>query len=122
MKVAATPDAPSYAVGARPLLRLVIMNSGSVPCTRDVSRNLREIFVLAPDGTRLWSSNDCYGPPEQDVRVLPAGKPVEFTVNWAGRTSAPGCPLDRQSVTAGTYQVVGRLGGLVGAPAPLTLT
>jgi hypothetical protein len=122
MKVAATPDAPSYAVGTRPLLRLVIMNGGAVPCTRDVSRNLREIFVLAQDGMRLWSSNDCYGPPEQDVRVLPAGQPVEFTVSWAGRTSAPGCPLDRRAVTAGTYQVVGRLGGLVGAPAPLTLT
>jgi hypothetical protein len=122
LKVVATPDAPSYPVGTRPLLRLLIVNGGPVPCTRDVSRGLREISVLAQDGTRLWSSRDCYGPPEQDVRVLPAGQPVEFTVHWAGRTSAPGCPLDRRAVTAGTYQVVGRLGGLVGPPAPLTLT
>jgi hypothetical protein len=122
VKVAAAPDTPSYRVGTRPLLRLVVLNSGPVPCTRDVSRNLREILVLAADGSRLWSSNDCYGPPEQDVRVLPAGTPVEFTVSWAGRTSAPGCPRDRRTVTAGTYQVVGRLGGLVGPPAPLTLT
>jgi hypothetical protein len=122
LKVAAAPDAPSYPVGTRPLLRLLVVNGGPVPCTRDVSRNLREIFVLAQDGTRLWSSNDCYGPPEQDVRVLPAGQPVEFTVHWAGRTSAPGCPLARRAVTAGTYQVVGRLGAVVGPPAPLTLT
>lgn len=122
VKVAATPDVPSYPVGARPLLRLQITNVGPVPCTRDVSRNLREILVLGPDGTRLWSSSDCYGPPEQDVRVLPVNQTVEFAVNWAGRTSAPGCPLDRKTVPAGTYQVVGRVGALVGAPTPLTLT
>jgi hypothetical protein len=122
VKVAATPDVPSYPVGARPLLRLQITNVGPVPCTRDVSRNLREIFVLGSDGVRLWSSNDCYGPPEEDVRVLPVGQTVEFVVNWAGRTSAPGCPVDRSTVPAGTYQVVGRVGGLVGVPAALVLT
>jgi hypothetical protein len=122
MKIAATPDAPSYPVGARPLLRLQIMNVGPIPCTRDVSRQLREIVLQAPDGTRLWSSNDCYGPPEADVRVLAPNQPAVFTVNWAGRTSAPGCPLDRKAVPAGTYQVIGKLGALVGPPAPLTLT
>jgi hypothetical protein len=122
VKVAAIPDVPSYPVGARPLLRLLVTNVGPVPCTRDVSRNLREIVVLAPDGSRLWSSNDCYGPPAQDVRLLAVNEPVQFSVNWAGRTSVPGCPLDRKTVQAGTYQVVGRLGPLVGAPTPLTLT
>jgi hypothetical protein len=122
MQVVATPDVPSYPVGARPLLRLRVTNAGPVPCSRDMSRKLREILVLGPDGARLWSSNDCYGPPEEDVRVLPVNQPVEFTVNWAGRTSVPGCPLDRNTVPAGTYQVVGKLGALTGQPAPLTLT
>jgi hypothetical protein len=121
-KVVATPDAPSYPVGTRPLLRLSVTNVGQVPCTRDVSRTLREILVLGADGTRLWSSNDCYGPPQQDVRLLAPAKPVAFTVHWAGRTSAPGCPLNRKTVPAGAYQVVGKLGALVGAPTPLTLT
>jgi hypothetical protein len=122
VKVAATPDVASYPVGAKPLLRLAVTNAGPVPCTRDVSRKLREILVLGADGTRLWSSNDCYGPPEQDIRVLAPNAPVAFSVNWAGRTSAPGCPVDRTTVPAGTYQVVGKLGALVGAPTPLTLT
>ncbi len=121
-KVAAVPDAPAYPVGTRPLLRLRVTNAGPVPCTRDVSRKLREILVLGADGTRLWSSNDCYGPPQQDVRLLAPNVPVEFTVNWAGRTSAPGCPLNRRTVQAGTYRVVGRLGVLTGPPAPLVLT
>jgi hypothetical protein len=121
-KVVAVPDVPSYPVGARPLLKLQVTNVGPVPCTRDVSRKLREILVLGMDGARLWSSNDCYGPPEEDVRLLAVNQPVEFSVNWAGRTSAPGCPVDRTTVPAGTYQVVGRLGPLSGPPAPLTLT
>lgn len=122
MKVVAAPDVPSYPVGARPLLKLRVVNAGPVPCVRDVSRKLREILVLGLDGARLWSSNDCYGPPEQDVRVLPPNQPVEFSVNWAGRTSAPGCPVDRKTVPAGTYQVVGKLGALAGAPTQLVLT
>lgn len=122
VKVDAAADVPSYPVGTRPLLRLQITNVGPAPCTRDVSRNLREILVLGQDGTRLWSSNDCYGPPEQDVRVLAPNQPAVFTVNWAGRTSEPGCPVDRKPVPAGTYQVVGKLGPLIGAATPLTLT
>jgi hypothetical protein len=121
-KVAAAPDVPSYPVGARPLLKLRVVNAGPVPCTRDVNRQLREILVLGADGARLWSSNDCYGPPEADVRVLAPNQPVEFSVNWAGRTSEPGCPLDRKAVPAGTYQVIGKLGALTGAPAQLVLT
>jgi hypothetical protein len=121
-QVVAVPDGPSFPVGARPLLRLRITNAGPVPCTRDVSRRLREIVVLGADGARLWSSNDCYGPPQPDVRLLLVNQPVEFTVRWAGRTSAPGCPVNRKTVQAGTYQVVGRLGALVGAPSPLVLT
>jgi hypothetical protein len=122
MKVTATAAQPSYPIGVKPLLRLEITNVGPAPCTRDVSRKLREILVLAADGTRLWSSNDCYGPPEADVRVLAPNQPLPFSLNWAGRTSAPGCPVDREAVPAGTYQVVGKLGGLVGAPTPISLT
>ncbi|HEX6354552.1 hypothetical protein [Actinophytocola sp.] len=122
MRVAATPAAPSYPVGARPLLRLEITNAGPVPCVRDLSRQLREVVVLAQDGTRLWSSNDCYGQPKEDVRLLPVNEPAVFSVNWAGRTSAPGCPANRSPVPAGSYQVLGRLGALISPPAPLTLT
>lgn len=123
VKVTGTPAEPSYPVGQRPLLRLELVNVGSVPCTRDVSRKLREIVVTSADGaTRLWSSNDCYNPPEPDVRTMQPNQALTFSLNWAGRTSAPGCPVDRKTLPAGTYQVVGKLGGLTGAPTPLVLT
>jgi hypothetical protein len=123
IKVVAQPGVPAYRVGERPLLRLTVVNVGEVPCTRDVSRKLRELVITSANGRkRLWSSNDCYGPPEVDKRTLAPGRPLRFSLNWAGRTSAPGCPLTRTTVPAGTYRVVGKLGPLTGVPAPLTLT
>lgn len=122
VKVAAQPGAPSYRVGEHPLLRLVVVNAGKVGCTRDLSRKLRELVITTADGKRrLWSSNDCYGPPGTDRRTLAPGKSLEFTVNWAGRTSAPGCPVNRTTVPAGKYRVIGKLGKLGSVPTPLTL-
>ncbi len=122
IKVVAQSGAPAYRVGERPLLRLMVVNVGKVPCTRDVSRKLRELVVTSANGKkRLWSSNDCYGPPEVDKRTLAPGKPLRFSLNWAGRTSAPTCPLNRTTVPPGTYRVVGKLGPLTGTAAPLTL-
>jgi hypothetical protein len=123
IRVAAMSGAQSYRVGERPLLRLLVVNTGPVPCTRDVSRNLRELVIMAAGGRkRLWSSNDCYPPTDRDVRVLAPGNPVRFSLNWAGRTSAPGCPVDRVTVESGTYRLIGKLGKITSPPARLTLT
>jgi hypothetical protein len=121
--VLAETGAPAYPVGQRPLLRLVVVNTGPVPCLREVSRSLRELVITTGDGaTRLWSSNDCYAPPGVDTRLLKPGERLSFTVGWAGRTSAPGCPATRDPVPAGHYLVTGRLGSLAGPPVPLQLT
>jgi hypothetical protein len=113
--------APEYRVGEKPLLRLVLANNGAAACARDISRSLRELVIMGADGARLWSSNDCYSRSGGDTRLLEPGQRLAFTVTWAGRTSAPGCPVRRGTVQAGTYQVVGRVGGLVGQPVPLIL-
>lgn len=122
IKVVAKPDAESYRVGDRPLLRLLVVNSGDVPCTRDVSRKLRELVITTADGKRLWSSNDCYPAVERDKRTLAPGQTLRFSLNWAGRTSAPGCPLERETVEPGTYRLIGNLGKLTSPPTALTLT
>ncbi|TCO58016.1 hypothetical protein [Actinocrispum wychmicini] len=124
MRVTVEVGTPQYKVGQRPELRLVLTNAGEVPCTRDVSRSLREVVVMTQDGvTRLWSSNDCYHstlPPES--QVVQAGEGLGYDVKWAGRTSAPGCPTKRTTVQAGTYSVIGRLGALTSPPVPIVLT
>lgn len=123
VRVVAQPGAPAYRLGERPLLRLRVVNVGEVPCTRDVGRALRELVITTADSKRrLWSSNDCYGPPERDRRTLAPGKPLHFSLNWAGRTSEPGCPLARTRVEPGRYRLIGKLGNLTGPATWLTLT
>lgn len=123
VRVTARTGAARYRVGERPVLRLVVVNAGAVPCVRDVDRRLRELVIVSGDGRRrLWSSNDCYPARGAERRVLVPGRPVEFELRWAGRTSEPGCPVERRTVPAGTYSVIGKLGRLAGAPVPLVLT
>nr|WP_052479275.1 hypothetical protein [Kibdelosporangium sp. MJ126-NF4] len=122
MQVTVELGAPQYRVGQRPVLRLVVTNTGAVPCTRDISRSLREVLVTTVDGTgRLWSSNDCYGLSQPDLRIMQPGERQQFEVKWAGRTSAPGCPSRRTAVQAGTYHVFGKLGPLTSPAVPLVL-
>lgn len=120
--VYAETEQPSYRVGQKPLLRLLIANVSQVACYRDVSRSIRELVLTTPDGTRVWSSNDCHSPPGEEVRLIQPGERLLFTVNWAGRTSAPGCPSRRHTVQAGSYLVTGKLGTVTGTPVPLELT
>lgn len=122
LSVVASPAEPTYRVGQRPLLRLAVTNTGPVPCVRDLGRKLREMVIMSADGQqRLWSSNDCYGPPGADMKTLQPNETLTYTLTWAGRTSEPGCPEQRVTVPAGTYQLVGKLGPLAGASTPLVL-
>jgi hypothetical protein len=123
IKVTADPGAKSYRVGQHPLLRLTIRNTGEVPCLRDVGRKLRELVITTANGRkRLWSSNDCYAPAEADRRILLPGKPLSFSLNWAGRTSSPGCPVQRSTVEAGKYRLTASLAHLQSPPTALLLT
>jgi len=122
LEVVARPAERSYRVGEHPLLRLLVVNRGEVPCVRDVSRRLRELVITTRGGKRMWSSNDCFHPDGSDQRTLLPGRPLRFALNWAGRTSAPGCPAERVTVEPGRYRVVGKLGPLTGTATRLTLT
>jgi hypothetical protein len=123
IKVTAKPGARSYRVGSHPLLRLTIHNAGEVPCIRDVSRRLRELVITtANGGKRLWSSNDCYAPADADRRTLLPGRPLSFSLNWAGRTSSPGCPVKRTTVEPGRYRLTASLATLQSPPTQLLLT
>lgn len=123
VKLIATIAQPSYQVGQHPELTMHMVNAGPVPCFRDVSRPLRALQVV-PEGSfdPLWSSGDCYSVPSHEVPTLAPGQEVSYSVAWAGRTSAPGCPEARSTVPAGHYAVIARLGPLASAPTPFTLT
>jgi hypothetical protein len=123
IRVTATSEQPGYLVGEHPVLILHIANGGPVPCVRDISHQYRSVLVLSADGkTRLWSSSDCYQLTTNEIRTLQPNESLTYGVAWGGRTSAPGCPVHRATVGAGTYQLVGQLGSITGPPAILTLS
>lgn len=122
MRVTVTSDQPGYPVGGHPVLTLHIANVGPVACVRDVSHQLRSIEILAAGGTTpVWMSSDCYALTTHEVPTLAPGQSLAFSVTWAGRTAAPGCPSNRTTVPAGNYEIVGKLGNLTSPPTPFTL-
>jgi len=123
LAVTSEVDRPEHSVGERPLLRLVVTNISEQPCVRDLDPARQEIVVWSADGSeRLWSSNDCSRAKGVDLRTLVPGQPVTSSVRWAGRTSEPGCPLDRETVPAGTYRVLSRVDDVISPPAPMVRT
>jgi hypothetical protein len=121
ISVMAQVGATSYRVGQRPRFQLMVTNIGSAPCTRDLNPWLQELVVTGPGQARLWSSNDCTPTNRPDLRTLVPGAPVPFSVEWQGRTSAPGCGAQRTAVGPGSYALVAKLGSLSSGPAPFTL-
>lgn len=120
--VAAQTDQPAYPAGQRPQFTIAIGTNGPLPCLRDIDRGLRELLVQTTDGRRLWSSNDCYQATGGGVQLLVPGRPLTFHLAWVPRTSAPGCPLHRDPITAGNYVLLAKLGPLTSPPTPFTLT
>lgn len=119
--IVAEVAAPEHKVGDRPTFRLVVTNTSDQPCVRDLDAARQEIVVWSGDGaTRLWSSNDCTNAGAVDLRTLVPGQPVAFPVQWAGRTSAPGCAEQRTTVPPGSYRLLTRLDDAVSAPATFT--
>lgn len=116
-------DRPQYKVGEKPVLRLVITNTSSQPCVRDLDSARQEIVVWNSNQTaKVWSSNDCVNASSTDLRTLVPGQPVAFAVTWAGRTSTPGCAQPRTVVPAGSYRVLTRLDDIISKPTLFTLT
>jgi hypothetical protein len=121
--VTAEVERPEHRVGERPVLRLVVTNIGDQPCIRDLDPARQEVVVWSGDGAqRLWSSNDCSPVARTDLRTLVPGRPLVFSVRWAGRTSQPGCPVPRKVVPAGSYRVMTRLDDVISAPTPIVRT
>ena len=120
--VAAQVGAPSYPVGAQPVFRLLITNTGKTPCSADLSARLQQVVVYSADGAkRVWSSNDCHPGTAADVRTLGAGEQAVYSIQWSGTSSTEGCATPRVPAAAGQYLVLTTLGALQSQPAPFTL-
>ena len=108
--------------GANVIVGMTVTNSGAEACRRDVSGTLQVFTVFGADGTRIWSTADCFPGQGTDVRDLAPGESLKYTVKWSGTTSAPGCTGDRTPLAAGSYTLIAQLGTLSSPPAAFTVS
>ncbi|BCI55476.1 hypothetical protein NIIDNTM18_47540 [Mycolicibacterium litorale] len=112
---------PEYVVGDQPKFTMVVTNIGLVACKRDVGAAVLAAYVYSLDNTRLWSNLDCAPSNETLVKTFAPGEQVTTEVTWTGMGSAPQCPLPRQPIGAGTYNLIVQLGNLRSSPVPFIL-
>ncbi len=112
---------PQYAIGDQPKFTMVVTNIGLVGCKRDVGAAVLAAYVYSLDNKRLWSNLDCAPSNETLVKTFEPGEQVTTAVTWTGMGSAPQCPLPRQPIGAGTYNLIVQLGNLRSLPVPFIL-
>jgi hypothetical protein len=112
---------PRYNLGDQPKFTMVVTNIGLVSCQRDVGAAVLAAYVYTLDNNRLWSNLDCAPSNETLVKTFKPGEQVTTEVTWTGMGSAPQCPLPRQPIGPGTYNLVVQLGNLRSAPVPFMI-
>jgi hypothetical protein len=112
---------PQYLVGEQPKFTMVVTNIGLVACQRDVGAAVLAAYVYSLDTNRLWSNLDCAPSNETLVKKFSPGEQVTTEVTWTGMGSAPQCPLPRQPIGPGTYNLAVQLGNLRSAPVPFII-
>lgn len=112
---------PRYTIGDQPKFTMVVTNIGLTACQRDVGAAVLAAYVYTLDNKRLWSNLDCAPSNETLVKSFNPGEQVTTEVTWTGMGSAPQCPLPRQPIGPGTYNLVVQLGNLRSATVPFIL-
>jgi len=119
--IAAASDKPTYAVGDRPKVALLVTNSGTAPCVADLADQQIELRVFS-GSARVWGSHDCAVEPGTSKEMLPVGQQIRREIEWSGLSSQPGCAGIRQRVPAGSYTLFALLDGHQGKPAHFAFT
>jgi hypothetical protein len=122
LAVKGVTNSPQYVIGDQPKFTMVVTNIGLVACKRDVGAAVLAAYVYSLDNNRLWSNLDCAPSNETLVKTFNPGEQVFTEVTWTGMGSAPQCPLPRESIGVGTYNLVVQLGNLRSASVPFVLS
>lgn len=121
LAVKGVTNAPQYVIGDQPKFTMIVTNIGLVACKRDVGAAVLAAYVYSLDNNRLWSNLDCAPSNETLVKTFNPGEQVTTEVTWTGMGSAPQCPLPREPIGTGTYNLVVQLGNLRSASVPFAL-
>ncbi|MBG6139201.1 hypothetical protein [Longispora fulva] len=95
-----------------------IKNTSARTCSRDLGADAQEAQIKQGE-KRIWSSDDCNALHGTNVVSLaPNTDGQEFFTDWNTTSSSPStCKEGRALVEQGSYQVFGRLGTKMSAPA-----
>ena len=111
LTLTATTDAATYGLGATPRITLTVKNTSAAACRRDLGSGAVELLVFSgPD--RWWSSDDCAPGTGSSLVTLRPGGTQTVVKTWPGKRSAPRCGGTKEAASAGTYNVVARVGSL----------
>jgi hypothetical protein len=121
LSISAATDAKSYVVGDKPMVALVVTNTGPQACVTDLADTQIELRVYS-GSARIWGSHDCQVQPGSAKQTLPVDRPTRRQIEWSGLSSQPGCAGVRQRVPAGSYTVSAFLSNQRGKPASFSFT
>jgi hypothetical protein len=121
LSISAATDAKSYVVGDKPVVALVVTNTGPQACVTDLADKQIELRVYS-GSARIWGSHDCQVQPGSAKQTLPVGRPTRRQIEWSGLSSQPGCAGVRQRVPAGSYTVFAFLSNQRGRTASFSFT
>jgi hypothetical protein len=114
-------DRPTYTPEQNPNFAIIVTNTGTRSCERNLGQDALELKVRTAKGDAVWSSDDCSPGGDPEVKTLAPGEAVDEVVNWPRRTSEPDCPSPAGTAPPGQYQLSGRAGTASSAPVDFTL-
>ena len=120
LTIVATTNAPTYPVGAQPVVELRVTNKGPQPCVQGLGDRQIE-FRVFNGAARVWGSHDCKVDPTPDLETLIVGTTVAKTVTWSGYSSQPACAGTRQVVGVGAYTLSVYLSGTEGTTSQFAI-
>lgn len=124
--VTAVPGKTTLPRGTELFIKLLIKNTSSRSCTRDVGPDQQELYIKV--GTEVvFSSDHCDGPTGSDLRTFPPQHERSVDVFWNGKSSSSCSTTQKRTPdgpvpAAGEYQLFGRVGTDLSEPVTLKLT
>jgi hypothetical protein len=126
LQVTAVPAKTTMPRGTELYFKLLIKNTSSRSCTRDVGPDQQELYIKM--GTQLvFSTDQCDGPTGSEVRTFPPSHERSIDVYWNGKSSSSCSTTQRRTPDGpvpevGEYVLLGRVGTDLSEPVTLKLT
>ncbi|GAA3522708.1 hypothetical protein NUW87_07940 [Corynebacterium pilbarense] len=123
LKIHASSNQPSYAVGVQPVFYMEVENPTDTDCVVNLDDNLLrfEVYDMATND-RIWSDTDCYPPVAAGSVEFAPGEKRRWEARWSATASQPGQCDSRPEVKAGSYFLHGVIGDNASDASPFNIT